>query len=297
MHAALVLGTITILVSGGDASSEKRIRDAFDRAPECLRGAMDDGELRVIPGVLNAEYGTESGSDIDAILASGDETARTGRLEHYIGITDRLLIQAQRLADESFAEVVTCAFPGELEPLSGDLDRVMLHEIAHAFHFDARGGGERADVGEFLDIRWRDQYEAWAEDEERIRIHDEYLAAQKLVAQRLAARKQPTPAQIEHVCALQKELEGKFGRMPMRIPGDFHAFTESNGAEYFAIAIETLAYAPDVFCKTYSAAEIAWLKDVLGECLAQLKKRAACYDAMPAPGGPKKPDGAGIRRD
>ena len=29
-------------------------------------------------------------------------------------------------------------------------------------------------------------------------------------------------------------------------------------AEYFAIAVETLAFAPDVFCASYSAEEIAW---------------------------------------
>lgn len=302
MHPFLVLGTLTILVSGGDPTTEARLRDSLQRVPECLRGAMDDGDVRVIPGSLNAVYGTEiAGPSVEEVLRSGSGSAksRPQRVEHYIGFTERLLAQAERLADEAAMEPAVCALPGELEPFFGDVDRIMLHEVAHAFHYDTRGGGNRIEVEEFLDIRWRDAYAAWAEDPDRIRIHEEYHAAQQVVLERAAAGKEPTSAELEQVCALQKELMAKYGRMPSRLPGDFHAFAQVNGTEYFAMAIETLAYAPEVFCKSYSAEEIAWLKDVLGQCLANLKKRAACYDAMPAADDHStgKAGAAGILRD
>jgi len=294
MHPALVLATITVLISGSDPATEKRVRAAFDRAPECLGGAMDDGEIEVVKGSLNANYSADQGSVRNALAnKEGPE-----RLELYIRIYDRLLLDVERGADGAAAERAACARPGAVESFLGNIDRVVLHEIAHAFHFDDRGGGRRFDIDQFLEIRWREAYDAWAEDPERIRIHDEYLAAVGTVQKSLASGREPTPAQLEQICALQKELDAKFGDMPSRMPGDYHAHSRNDGAEYFAIAIETLAYAPDVFCKSYSAAEIAWLKDMLGQCLAQLKKRAACFDAMPAAGGaPQKPQGAGIRRD
>jgi hypothetical protein len=195
-------------------------------------------------------------------------------------------------------EPAVCALPGELEQVFGNLDRVLLHEVAHAFHFDTRGGGPRVEVEKFLQIRWRAAYEDWSENPERKRVHDLYLEAQGRILARTAAGEEPTPEEREELCALQRELDAKFDGMPSRMPGDFHAFSRADGAEYFAIAIETLAFAPELFCKSYSAAEIAWLKDVLGQCLANLKKRAACYDAMPAAGthSTKEADGAGIRR-
>lgn len=275
MQTALILASTMVYISGGDPATEARVVASFKSVPECLREGLESADIDIKPGPSNASYSFVS---------------------HRLGVTDRILVDSSRLEDEAGMEPRTCAEPGELEPLLGNLDRVLLHEIAHAYHFDVRGGLVRPEIDRFLDLRWRDAMHAWEENKERIRLSEQREVLQNAILFRIWLGLEPLREDVEEICNIQRQLDELRERMPSRFPGDYHIFSNKLGAEYFAIAVETLVYDHAVFCSTYSVEEIAMLHEILGQCLASFRKRAACYDAVNPPTA-QPAQGAGMRRD
>lgn len=269
---AAVVGTIVIV--GDDPGVESRIRDSLARVPDCLRGSLATADVEVTRRPLDAHY---------------------DYVGHRLGVSERLVIDAQRLADTRSVVASVCATVEDLESLVGDLDRVLLHEVAHAYHFDLEGGGLRNDIERFLEIRWKDAYEAHVNDPDNVRLWKRYREAQGRVASESRGGREPSTTSQQALCDLQEEVAEVYGKLPSRFPGDFHALDDPWGSEYFAMAIETLVHAPEIFCRSYSVEEMVILREILGQCIAQMRRRPSCYDEIRYPVPPVP--GAGMRRD
>lgn len=150
-----------------------------------------------------------------------------------------------------------------------DLRRALVHELTHHVHDTCEGGDQPGGgkLAAFLDLPggYHDKMKRLQDDERLEKLEDaidderfgspQYCAAQERMVRRVQAL-----------------------GFASRGPGDVHSSSNHGGGEYIAVAIETLAYDPVEFCRSYSVAEIRWLKTNLGDCLGQLENRAPCYD-------------------
>lgn len=158
-----------------------------------------------------------------------------------------------------------------------DLPRALVHELSHHVHDTCNGGAQSGGgkLAAFLKLPggYRDKLRRLQDDAELERLD--------------RAAEEATKA--GGTCAAEARIVHRIQELgfPSRGVGDAHANSDDGGGEYIAVAIETLAYDPAEFCRSYSKTEIQWLHANLGDCLGSLKNLAPCYLEVAAPKPPE----------
>lgn len=172
-----------------------------------------------------------------------------------------------------------------LEGIWADPGRLLVHELAHHFHMMGKPSPfpiptNQDIVNDFLRIRYRALADALATDpRSQTLIRDLAQVEDKLRAAELgeSERRRLEARRIE--LGMLIHLRHVELGLPSRFWGDEHSLN-NDGAEYFAIAIELLAYDGERFCSSFSREEIAFLREKFGPCLEQLP--AVTGNAFPA---------------
>ncbi|HVO30157.1 MAG TPA: hypothetical protein VMV18_05460, partial [bacterium] len=273
LASALILAAPSLSIHGGTPFERTAVRTAINQVPACFRDATDTPlRVQITPSdEANAYF------DFEREQVEVNEAAIPGTALYEAALHD----------DAAYA----CTSVRRMRRF-GNLDATLLHELVHHWQFDgehAVAGSKRKVsndllVDRFLRIRF-DRVRARARRDPRIRTLDRLL-------NNLDAIASWTDDEQARFCVWQDELDRRIARygFPVRYPGDGpYTLDDGSGGEYFAEALETWAFFPDVFCSAYSADERAWLEQNLGSCMRTVRKLPSC--AMPAasPTAPRAP--------
>ena len=146
-------------------------------------------------------------------------------------------------------------------------ERIVTHELSHAL-MDANPEAVR----KFLEVRWNDH--AKELKEARKAVMAEYdLRKGELEDDPLWKDRPERERKIEALRRANDALETRerdfrtrhpgSPDFPARFPGDLHAFSDEEGKEYYAVAMELYFYDPDRFESCYSAEERQVLEAML----------------------------------
>lgn len=287
-------------INGGTPEQRFALKVILDRLPECFTAA---GGTPIAVKIV-------SGTGPQAVFDNS-----TGTLN-----VDATLLDPGHWAENSrdFREDM-CALPGEIRWMGVDTRRVVLHELAHALH--RRGAtGRRLQRGApesvlerlegFFQLRFDQEFEIWSTDPVRLELETQLNAALE-EAKAHRARRQAVPSSLlQEICDLHSQLREMYqpSGLPSRFGNDRHAVKEPEvdlatgtkqrgGAEFFAIAVETLVADHRVFCKHFTPEEQAWLAEEIGGCLSGLPGKAPCYPDPNRTRTAPPAAGAGMRRD
>lgn len=260
---AVLSGPPAVTFTGGNPAQSLLVSQAIDSVPACLKSCSKDvPQIFITGGSANAIYyrGSDGKSPrIDVAQALIDDTPET----------------------EEWMEKVYTNGPDEMHPYFSNLDSWMLHEYTH--HWDvtcnaSKDGKRLADS--FLKIRFDGMKKALAADAEYQKLIHAYIQVGGRPDYLSAGEYDTRRKLVTKLDAMRAKY-----RVPQRHRGDTHSLDGDlgPGTEYLAIAVQTLVYQPDVFCKSYSPDEIAWMHDHMGSCLATMPKLAPCYTASGSP--------------
>lgn len=288
-------------IKGGSPEQQQRVKAILDRLPDCI--TAPDG----VPVAVQIVSGTGP---------QATYSGQNGTLE-----IDAALLDAATFAPSSLAyRQDMCVTTADISWMAKDTQRVIVHELAHAYHQKGTTGrrirGEKETVQQRLDaffkIRFDAEFEIWTNDPMRKEWEAE-LAARLSEAQALRRNRKAVPADLlAEICDLHEQLGAIYADtgLPARFGTDRHAAKEPEfnhatkkfdraGNEFFGIAVETLVGDHGRFCKQFTPAEQSWLATELGDCLGGLPGKSPCY---PAPNTSRHTTipgaaGAGMRRD
>ena len=277
---------ITIVLDaglGGAPDHEGRLRLAFERIPDCVRVANGPAPT----------FEIEGGRTWNAYYSRDDDRETPGaqpRIRYYLGM---LPGTADHPGAVSQAAGFFCTSPTILDAAFGDPRRLLLHEAAHGYHWNGRthleDGTEIANETrieqEFLAIAFQARYDLWANDPVRQALTEALAKAERALDRaQFDAQRPRTGDPAERTagelarrvrfldmayCEAQSKLYERYLELglPTRFESDMHAMSAEGGTEYFAIAVETFQWDHERFCRFYSEAEQAWIRENLGECL------------------------------
>ena len=251
LFAALLLAPASLPIHGGTPFERRTVKAAIARVPSCLRdvGLAQVG-VRIVQSDENNAY-----FDFEEETVEVNEAAIPGTARYEGALKD----------DAAYA----CTSVRRMRRF-GNLDATLLHEFVHHWHFDgehAIAGTDRVEANEAL----VDQFLAIRFDKVRGRARrDRQVRALERELNTLDSIDDWTDAQQTRFCRMQDDLDRRLGRygFPVRYPGDGpYTVDDGTGGEYFAEAVETAAFYPDVYCRAWSAPERAWLEANLRDCL------------------------------
>ena len=267
-----ILGAVAVMpIRGGTPFERKTVKAALAGVPACLRDIEDvPVTIRIVPSDENNAY-----FDFEKETVEINEAAIPGTSVYEAALKD----------DAAYA----CTSVRRMRRF-GNLDATLLHEFVHHFHFDGESivpGTNRYEandglVSRFLAIKFR---------KARARVRrDSSVRALERRLNTLDGVETWTDEQQNRFCDLQEALDRRIAAFgfPVRYPGDGpYTVDDATGGEYFAEAIETLAWYPDVFCRAYEPAERSWLIENLGACLSKTVRIPSCA-ADPKPNASRR---------
>jgi hypothetical protein len=303
---AFVLAATPPPIRGGTPQQRAELQRLLEQVPECLRNANGSPvDVRIAGGEGNDRESEESRAEFNAGYEEGE-----GRRRPTVSV-NQSLFEPHYCNAMRAAATTMC---GDEETLRRGMRPLafLTHEFAHHFHLrgtyrDSQGRvrSNRALIDQFLSIKWRAARRAAQRDPEVRRLQREIARMEAMRpprgpnAARIAAERRE--AYCRAVAALDEKMH-QHG-FPARFPGDGpYGASDRDGAEYFAVALETLIFHPEVFSRAYSAEEQAWLAQHFGECLATFPALAQSYRERAAairrsaPGTTRPAEGAGTRR-
>lgn len=301
LSVALLAAIPQARIDGGTPGQRAQLRGILAQVPDCLRNA--DGtpvDVHIVGGTGHDQESEESRHEINAEYDEADPKHHQPR-----GVwVNQALFEPNYTPDVREAAAEMCSDMATMRAAMNPV-AMLTHEFAHHFqlggtYVDSQGKTRRnADrIRDFLAIKWKKARTAALHDREVKRLTAAIAKiesmrpprgrnAAAIMAKREAAR-----------CALVKQLDARMASygFPVRFPGDGpYTASDRDGAEYFAVAIETLIYHPDVFRKAYSPQEQKWLSQNIGECIGTFPHRAPSYDAIAgATHGNGRRDAAGV---
>lgn len=248
---AMLLAPSSLPVHGGTPFERRTVKAAVAKVPACFRDVgFEPVTVQIVPSSeANAYF------DFEKQVVEVNEAAIPGTA----------LYEGALKGDAAYA----CTSVRQMRRF-GNLDAALLHELVHHWHFD--GEHEIASTGdfvsneflvtEFLRIRFT-RVRARARRDLEVRALERQLNTLDYLDDRNAE-------QQARFCAMQNQLDRRLARygFPVRYPGDGpYTVDDETGGEYFAEAVETAAFYPDVYCKAWSPVERAWLEKNLVGCL------------------------------
>lgn len=261
---ALLLAT-GFVIHGGTPYERAAVKKAINAVPACFREAGPQRfSVQITPSDENNAY-----FDFEKETVEVNEAAIPGTA-----------LYEQALQDDA---AYACTSVRRMRRF-GNLDATLLHELTHHWQFDGQHRDKRGRpesnsvlVEGFLRLKFA-RARARARRDTRIRQLDRLL-------NNLDAIADWTDDEQQRFCRWQDELDRRIVRFgfPVRYPGDGpYTLDDGTGGEYFAEAVETWAWFPDVFCSTYDAAERNWIARNLGDCLAPLGRAPSCTPQISA---------------
>ena len=241
-------------IHGGTPFERRTVKAAIAKVPACFRDVgFEPITVKIVPSAeANAYF------DFEKQTVEVNEAAIPGTTLYEGALKD----------DAAYA----CTSVRKMRRF-GNLDAALLHELVHHWHFDGEhevgtsGDFESNEilVSRFLRMRFLSA-RAHARRDARVRALERQL-------NNLDALDDRNAEQQVRFCAMQNQLDRRLTRygFPVRYPGDGpYTVDDETGGEYFAEAVETAAFYPDVYCRAWSAAERAWLEKNLAGCLPRV---------------------------